>query len=256
MRYQISVLLFSGLLLSSNSYSQIWNRFSIELNRNITKVINTREINSFEARRLWRDRDFVVDIQNVYYPITYNANLCLGFSLSKNHQIRIRRSKTSHGSILTGGFQMSGKSVDGPFSFFSTFSRNFYHYDTDSWGIIYEYNRAKPEGTLLYGIGVDKNRNDLIQEILQFPGIYWKNYSLHSYLGYLVEILSPLDLSLKLFGTYFLPDDQQLFDRPIDSAYVPLLVGFEIGFRVSFENIVPPGHLTKSENKRKRRKRK
>ena len=254
MRFQIITLLFSGLFINTNVTGQIWNRFSIELNRNITKVTNTREIKSFEAKRLWRNRVFVVDIQNVYYPITYNTNLSLGFSLSKNHQIRIRRSKTSHGSVLTGGFQMSGKNADGPFSFFNTFSRNFYHYDTDSWGIIYEFNGSSPEGTFLYGIGVDKNRNDLIQEILQFPGIYWKNYALHSYVGYLVEILSPLDLSLKLFGTYFLPGDHKLFDRPIDSAYVPYLVGFEIGFRVSFENIVPPGHLTKSRNKRRRKR--
>lgn len=202
---------------------QFLEKFTFEAGYNRSKIFNTAKIITFEVE----DRRLLV--QREHEPTTFNMSTSLGFSFSKKHHLRLRRSKTILGSILSGNIEVFD-------SFGNSFDRPITHNDTKivstSLGIIYEYHSSFHEGNIVFGIGFEKQKNKKFSDIILFPGLRHMSYSIHTHIGYMTPIFETLQVHAKVLSSYYFPNNHQYYQTLISSAYAPLQLGIEVGLRI------------------------
>lgn len=238
------------IMAQPSAFGQLLNNITIEFGYNKSKVVNTKQVRSFEAQRL--GRNYVLEIGQEISPISDNKNISIGYAISKKHHIRIRHAQNTLGSRLEGSLQITfpANSFRPALTNILPLDRNFTERPSTSLGIIYEYHIPFHDGNIVFGAGVEKQRNFVIWETLVLPGLRSRSYSLHSHFGYLSEPITFIQIHAKVFSTYYYSKKLQVYDRLINSAYIPIQIGIEVGFRINFRDVF---HNAKKGNKRKRR---
>ncbi|MDF1696109.1 MAG: hypothetical protein P1U56_09770 [Saprospiraceae bacterium] len=220
------ILIFG--IISFQSYGQLFKRFTFEFGFNKSKIFNTQEFASFEGFR--NNTTYQVDITNEFFPITTNQSFSLGYRLAKDSHLRLRFSKNQLGSRLNGRLQIIR-------SRFGTQDISISEFHTKilstSIGLIYEYHATNEEGGFVFGAGFEGQKNS-IWTALVVPGLQKYSYSFHNHFGYLAAIKPKVFLHAKVFGTYYFPGLDQIYTTPVESAYVPLQLGIEVGIRLGF----------------------
>lgn len=261
MRFKINLIGIISLISISSIQGQIFKNIAVptpfekaiqgmtfEIGVNRSKVINTKKIESFEAENSYWS--YAVEIEKEFYPLTTNYNMSIGYGISTKHHIRFRYAKNTLSSILTGNI-IYNRDNNLPPSPPISLNRRDGLILSRSLGIIYEYHVPYHEENFVLGLGFEKQKNRVRNEVLRIPGIQFSSYSIHSHFGYLAELNQFVKLHGKVFSTYYFDNNRQLYNHPVRSKFVPIQIGFEIALRLNFKHAFrASGH----SNKRKRRK--
>ena len=227
-----AILLILLTTSCSSIYGQFYKNFFLEFGVNRTKVFNTSSYfpefnNEFGAYRGAR-RDETPTYSN-------NFSLSAGISPHENHVFRVRYSKNTLGSRLTGTFTHWGWCGVGGANI-RTLENALNEIKNESLGIMYEFNLPLSFGKATLGVGVEKQWNDYSDTFITIANSPRKNHALHSSLGFLIPMLKWLEIHPKIimtrsFYNYDLNSEGSSYNSNTSPEYIPMQIGAEIGVR-------------------------
>lgn len=235
--YFIAIVIIAS---TSHTNAQFYKRFSIELGVNRSKNYNTQEITSskiYPGSQIRR-----VTITNESPSYSNNFSTAIGYRLFKNHTIKLRYSRNSIGTYISGSIRnFSDANAVGP----SSVLKNVNNLITNtSWGAMYEYRKQITNNYFAIGIAVEKQFSNFEDTQVPANGIYRDNFAIHFSFGYYHLLHGNVFLYSKLFATKAFSNNNlplmsnlvTTFRSPFDTGYfVPLQIGIELGLKFTFE---------------------
>ena len=211
---------------------QFYKRFNLAFGVNRSKIINTSTFFPESRPDYGRARS-----PHRHESSSYSNNLSLsaGIKLFENHHLRIRYSKNRLGSYLTGSFHVQGWcGVGGGLS--RDLDNALNQIDSESLGIIYEYQVPLKFGCVALGLGAEKQSNSYKDALIILESMPQNNYAIHSSAGLIIPLFRWFELHPKIFMTKSLintglevaESNNAEVDHP---EYIPLQVAAEIGLR-------------------------
>jgi len=224
--YFIAIVIIAS---TSHTNAQIYKRFSIELGVNRSINYNMEEIISSKG-----SNGNPIIITNESRSYKNNFSTALGFQLFQNHFLKLRYSKNTIGTNLTGRFTTP--------SYILNDSHNLI--TNNSWGIMYAYQFSLFEGHFGLGLGVERQFNNFDDAWITTDGVYKNNYALYSAVSFDYPLFKYIFVyskafMIKAFRNNYIPPERK-FGVPSSGqtdlgSYVPLQIGIELGLKFTFE---------------------
>lgn len=231
---KVTLIIALFILFQTSGFSQFYKRFDFEIGVNRSKVFNVSEM----FPTLSEDEvGFRYSPESSEAPVyTNNFSMSLGFKIANRHVIRIRRSHNTVGGIITGTFYPYGGFCGMGIS--PQTLRNAPNViKSKSMGVKYELHTPVHGGSLLIGLGFEKQWNSFEDTFVYSQGILFDNYAIHSSVGFQVPLFSLIHLHAKAFMTRSLANNTNEGFAPLNSEYIPLQIGIELGLRFKFDSL-------------------
>jgi hypothetical protein len=205
--------------------AQFIKKFDIEISHGWMKNYNKGNIQSESINSgLSGIHSQILNVDPLW---TKMRSISIGYSIAKTHRISMKYSKGTVGSSLTGSIITYDDIGSSP-AFTLENTPNIIAYR--SWGLLYSFYLPIDTDNLIFELGVHRQQNSFDDHIIYIPGIYITNYNLTGSVGFAHSILSNIELVPKITVINSF-SNKRSSESQIESRFVPLQIGFELGLR-------------------------
>ena len=157
---------------------------------------------------------------------TNMLSIYLEYEISKKHSVKIGYKTGLVGSILDGRYYSPG--FEGPIIIDLMGNHNTIQYRL--FGLYYAFLLPIDTDYFLFQIGGSHQENSIVNTFVPVYGILETNYNLSASVGFGHSILKNLDLvpRITVINSF---SNKHVPEAPTDSRFVPIQIGFELGFR-------------------------